>query len=242
MDKEANYLNAGQATLDRTVRARLADWLWGHPNRDDRSPVELLVRGWRQLDAEGGLRVARACGKLLRDPDVKVRGGAVMFFQGASKADDEGALLAALQDASELYDGVKDPWNDDSEQDLRAELARALAMRLRMHPEYLEAVRGEALRPGRGGVVLAGLSKVDPEWVVEQLGDILETVPHAFEVVLFNLDWAGHDRDALVAVQKVRGLIADEEIERLIRSELQKAELRDQALALLRDEVIGQST
>lgn len=126
---------------------------------NDRSVLDaLFARWWGGAAAREQLTTGFR--GLLTDPSARLRSAAVLFFVRHS-ADDEGALVDALLNHVELFDGVRQTWQP-GEGDLRALLAAAVSQRARASESALTAVRREAMRPGHGQRVIVGLLASDP--------------------------------------------------------------------------------
>ena len=156
--------------------------------RDERTVLDVVRRQYDLADKAEQARMASEFAGLLQDPDPKVRAAAVVFFSKSSNADEYDALFAAWQ-RLDLYDGVTHDWYPN-EPDLRGSLAMALSkrtLRLARH-EVREAMKVEAMVPGRGQFVLSALIPADPEWVVANYVEVVLRSPEALPGLLM---WLG---------------------------------------------------
>ncbi len=169
----------------------------------------------------------------LTSSELIARSGAIRFFQMERAAADDGGLLAALNSDGGLFTDVQDPI-PGSAGDLRKELARALTnhpLRLR-DPATLDAVRGEALRPGMAGGVVAGLFDTDKEWPLQNARRIVELTPTAYTNLLLNLALR---REQLVSfVENLRGVVPDDVAKAIARDRFDsRPELLEECLRAL---------
>jgi hypothetical protein len=199
--------------------------------RDHRLPSDWLAEAWAAQPQNGAGELAAAVGELLRDPAIKVRSGAIRFFQTAAGADDGGAILAAMQRDKGLFLGVQDVW-PGATGDLRAELSRAAAQRIGPDDSPLKAaVRKEALTALRARTVVAALIRKDFDWFVRNAFDIGSTSPDALDPMLFGLRARGVDVRPLV--RQLRGALPAAPLRRAIEGVYPSGSDRDQLLALL---------
>ena len=167
---------------------RVRDILTGQESlplgRHDRNVLDPLLARWYAGD-EWRRTLVDGFSELYFDPDVKLRGAAVLFF--ASYTADPGTLaIEALRDRLELFDGVDVPWRDEN-LDLRALVASTVARQIREHDDALALARREALRPGYGQAVIALLLPADPLWVRDHTVELVQTSPGLLSPLLFHL-------------------------------------------------------
>ncbi|MBI2570529.1 MAG: hypothetical protein HYV63_26300 [Candidatus Schekmanbacteria bacterium] len=212
------------------VRSRLKSWYPGGMDPDDHTPAQWLVRRWAELDREEAARLARACARLLIDPDPELRMGAIHFFASVRDAPDEGALARGLDEHAGLFDGVAAPWPFDG--DLRQELGRTLAARARPgDAPLLELLHREALVPGRAGPIIAGLMRADLAWVESHAAEILRLSPRALQPLLYNLQ--RDSRPVLPLLRSVAGELPPDLFRTAVSAVFPDGPLRREALALV---------
>jgi hypothetical protein len=192
-----------------------------------------LSRAWRAANPEDRQLLSRAIGVHVGDDDVRARSEAIRFFQTERAADDMGGLLAALAADPARFDGVTDPL-PGAPSDLRAELMRAVANSPSRSgaPGALDALRAEALRPGGGGCVVAGLFYGDQAWVMEHAEEIVKASPSAYTTLLLNLALKADTVAPFVA--RMRSVVPDDTAEAIVRERFaHRAELLQTALEAL---------
>jgi|GEM_PF-4897410 len=182
----------------------------------DRSVLDPLFNLWRRKQRTDELHDGFL--EALTHGDPKVRAGGVMFFARMTtpKGDLE-PLASALIDHTELYEDVPEPWfgGDD---DLRSMLASAVAIRATPEHRAVDALKREAVQPGRAGWVIVGLVGLDPSWVRSNAGTIITNSPTALDPLLFNLNARGIDMANFLT--ELRDEVSDEVIRAGIRSAL----------------------
>lgn len=136
--------------------------------------------------------------ELISDPDRDVRGAAVLWFAGHVVPGVGPMLVAAFSSHKELYEGVKQDWMDDRGP-LDQIMALAIAKNALDVPGGLEIAREEALKPYRGGWMVAILVHADPLWVRAHLAEIATHSPAAIEVLFFHLGLLDTDLEAVTA-------------------------------------------
>ncbi len=218
------------ARAQALLRGRLLEWEGGM-NRDDRTPVEWLVRRYHAMDREEAAALAQACAAALRAPEAALRAGALRFFADTPEAGDDGALLRAWRDHRADFDGVPDPWVPELGRDLGAQLARVVAARVRAgDTEAVTLLQREALSPGRAGPVIAALFYLDLPWVEAHAAEIVKGSPGALKAVLYNLQRRG--RPVLSLIQALAASLPASDLREAVQAELPPP-LREQALAAL---------
>jgi len=144
---------------------------------DDRHALDTLLSRWH-LGEPWQSHLCREFAQLLMDPDPQLAGAAIHFFGERSSADDGGGLLAALRFHAAALEGVRSTWYPD-ERDLRTLLVLAIAQRMARGAPFRDAVRAEALLPGRGAAVATLLVARDPQWFRQHAAEILSASPEA---------------------------------------------------------------
>ncbi len=183
-------LGTGQDLVARLRRGLLETEAFPvRPNH--RLAVDFLVEAHDRSTPQDAKALATAVAALLDDDEAKVRSGAIRFFQG-STAVEPSALLAALNADRGRYEGVADPLAGATG-DLRHELARAAARRLGEDPALRDAIRTEALRPGRGRTVIAALGLNDADWLRAHALDVAAANPDAPDALDHALRTGGAD-------------------------------------------------
>ncbi len=214
------------------LEASIAALLEGRrrPRGQDTYVHQWLARLWNALEPEHQPCVARCIARQLTSPHARTRSEAIRFFQSCP-ANDEGALLVALETRTELYEGVEDPIAGATA-DLRGELLRAIANDLERARRAIERLRLEALRPG-GGTIVLGLLQADPSWVRENAATIVKANPGAYQTLLVN--FALHQLDLSAFIRKMRPVFSDDAAEMILRERLAtQPEKLARCLAVLR--------
>ncbi len=161
------------------------------PGRSDRSDLDPLLNLWRGGQRREELHSGFIEALTHRQPAV--RAGAVVFFSKMTTSNDDiDVLLPAFTNDLELYDGVREPWYGGDD-DLRSLLAAAIASRTSPGHPAVEILKAEALHPDRAGWVIAALVGLDPVWVRQNAGTIINNSPTALDPLLFNLQVRGVD-------------------------------------------------
>ncbi len=194
-------LGTGPA-LQQRIRKGLLDEEAFPSAANHRIAADFLVEAHDRSTPGDAKALATATAALLQDDESLVRSGAIRFFQG-SGAVEPAALLHALQNDGGLFEGVTDPLPGGTG-DLRHELARAAARRVAKDPALRDAIRAEALRPGRGRTVIAALGWTDKAWLRGHALDIAAANPDALDPLLYSLRAAGEDLGLLVPALKRR--------------------------------------
>lgn len=186
------------------------------PTGQDQFVHEWLGRTWKAQGAEGRGALSQAVGSHLTSANLRVRSGAIRFFQRQRHADDQGALRWALENQPELFDGVEDPI-PGAPSDLRMELARAIAVAPKRlsAPGAIDLLQAEALREEGGGGVVAGLFFGDRDWVMEHAEKIVQATPATYTTILLNLALSAGDLGPFVA--RMRSIVPDEAALAIVR-------------------------
>ena len=160
----------------------------GHMDRSDLDPLLNMWRGGRRRSVlHAGFKEA------LTHSDPTVRAGGVMFFaRMRTDPADLDLLHGLLVNRLYLYDGVPEPWFGGSD-DLRSMLASAVSSRTKPGHVAIDALKTEALQPGRAGWVIVALVGLDPAWGRQNAGTIITGSPTALDPLLFNLQMRGVD-------------------------------------------------
>lgn len=177
-----------QVDLDRGQRHALDVLL---TECDDPSRREELASGFREV---------------FQDPDPKLRAAALRFFL-ACDVDDEGLLLDAYRNRMAEFEGKRETWFPDGP-DQGDLLVLAISGRMQQGSEELELIKAEALRPVRGGYTIAGLMRVDPSWLLQNVVKIISKNPDALRAVLFGAIMNGLDPDEYIL--RLKGSVPDE--------------------------------
>lgn len=193
--------------LGRRVRPNEIDSLVGQQlegggawaDRGDMDNAAGLLRAIRALAGSPLQRdFIMAALKRLTDPDPQVRAGALHVVRSfGSQVGAAPLLLQAWRRQPELYRGVA---IGTREGDLESLLFSAMAVAaLPGDSEVINFLRGLARDPEKRDLVIGGLARADPDWMVDH-------VP----------DWLGDDGQRLAAVL---GNMPDEtKVERVVRS------------------------
>ena len=152
-------------------------------------PDQVLARKRRAMDEVAAAELDEAVAQCLDPVRPHLVAWAVRYFQSAPPPDDGGGLLALFGDV-DMFATLPDPV-PTGRRTLRAEIACALAQRLRGRPAIRNAVRAEALRPLRAGPVVAGLFADDRDWLLAHAEAICAASPEATMPLLWNLRAAG---------------------------------------------------
>lgn len=137
-----------------------------------------LARSFDDIEpAQNRAKLAKLIANLVMDKDVRVRSGAIQFFQQRPDVPDENILSQAFELRSPLFIGVEaDP--QELSGDLQFQLARALAERAKTGDVLArETLRREALRSGCGESTIIALFLTDRDWLFEKAGDIVIRTP-----------------------------------------------------------------
>jgi hypothetical protein len=166
--------------------------------RGERHALDGLLRHYKAKDAKDQASMASEFADLLTDSDPRVRDGAVVFFSKTNTADEHEALLDAWKHL-ELYEGVQESWYPDG-RDLRDLLGGALSRRTVRgeREDLLDAMKAEALVPGRGQNVLSGLIPADPDWVRANFVEVVRRSPEALAGLLMWLSMLGVQPEAVI--------------------------------------------
>ncbi len=183
--------------VDSLVQRQLQSGsLWA--DRGDMDNAAGLLRAIRAL-AGSPLQpdFIAAAMKRITDPDLEVRAGALQVarsFGGQLGA--APLLLQAWREHPELYRGVA---VQTREGDLESLLFSAMAVAaLPSDAEVLDALHLLVQDPKKRDLVLGGLARADPDWMVD----------HVFE-------WLGEDGQRLAAILGVSG---EEKVEKVVRA------------------------
>ena len=130
-------------------------------------------------------RLADAVKKLLTDPDLRVRSGAVRLAQAYAEKFEAPELLAVLASHPSLFEDVV--VQGDTESDLAWGLLRAIAGSSKWNSKVAERVRAAALVFPNGLNVLAGLVSNDADWVLQHAQEVIGDQPARARIVLFRL-------------------------------------------------------
>ena len=161
------------------------------PGQMDRTDLDPLLNMWRGGRRKDELHAGFV--RALTHADPKVRAAGVMFFaQMTTSNSDLDLLYGALNEHSELYDGVPEPWFGGPD-DLRSMLAAAIGSRATPGHPAVNMLKHEALQPGRAGWVIVALVGLDPAWVRHNAAAIITNSPRALDPLLFNLKMRGID-------------------------------------------------
>ena len=204
-DETPTISDAEIAAAFHVVRGRLLEWLGtGGDDRDDRTPIEWIVRRYQGMEPASARSLAAACARALLDPEPKVRSGAIHFFSALLEADDDGALLDAVNHHAELFGEIPDPFQEDAV--LGEELLRVATVRLDpKEPAQLETLRRLLLGCGRAEAFVAWMMRHDLDWVEANAVAILRGSPAATQYLLVNL--VRYGRPVLPVVAALRGVI-----------------------------------
>jgi hypothetical protein len=157
----------------------------------DQGPEESLWRLFHSIESTPSERLfVEALMDLLTDSDVPTRTSAVGFAQDIAEKLDPGRLLALLEAHPTLYKNVhaQGPSKSDFQgDDLAWGLLRAIAGRPNDNPQVLARLKEAAQDRDKGARVLAGLTVDDPDWVLRNLGDLIDQEPRRASIVLNNL-------------------------------------------------------
>jgi len=130
-------------------------------------------------------RLTDAVKRLLTDPDLRVRSGAVGLAQAYAEKFDAPELLAILAGHPALFEDVVA--KGSSESDLAWGLLRAIAGSSKWNLEVAKRVRSAALEFPNGLNVLAGLVSNDADWVIQHAPQVIGDQPARARIVLFRL-------------------------------------------------------
>ena len=130
-------------------------------------------------------RLTDAVKRLLTDPDLHVRSGAVRLAQAYAEKFDAPQLLAILAGHPALFEDVVA--KGSTEADLAWGLLRAIAGSSRWNLEVAKRVRSAALEFPNGLNVLAGLVSNDADWVIQHAPEVIGDQPARARIVLFRL-------------------------------------------------------
>jgi len=151
--------------------------------RDDRQPVDALLRSWSiTKGTAGGASTAADIARLLLDPDVAVRAGAAYFFQHAPQAPAEAPLNDAYLHHYDRFVGFKNPFLPKDVDDIGFYLASAVAYRVHVDTpaEVLDRLRAEATQPGRASAIVVGpLLSREEAWFSEHMETVVAHSPRA---------------------------------------------------------------
>ena len=137
-----------------------------------------LARSFDELEpAANRGKLAELIAALVKDEDIRVRSGAIQFFQQRPDVPDGNILSEAFELRSALFIGVEAEPQEPSG-DLQFQLARALAERSKIGDvKARETLRREALRPGCGEPTIIALFLTDRDWLFEKAADIVIKTP-----------------------------------------------------------------
>ena len=202
----------------------------------DQRPFDLLERAYEA--ARGSAyqdRLSEGAAACLTDDDPAVRAYALLFFQTYPSAKGGERVVELAKGDRRLFSGITNQWISGG--DLEAELMRAVAARLPNDANALALSVVEALRPGRAGSVIAGLTQADPIWVGNHAEEIARNSPRSVPALLFNLQGTTVDvgdvgiRLAPIAAVADPALV--DEIERFVDDEDAKKRIRQAASVVL---------
>lgn len=186
------------------------------PGPMDRSDLDPLLNMWRGGRRKDDLHAGFT--EALTHSDPAVRAAGVMFFaRMRTEPSDLDVLLGLLTEQTALYEGVREPWFGGAD-DLRSMLASAVASRTKPGHAAVDALKSEALQPGRAGWVIVALVGLDPAWVRENASVIITNSPTALDPLLFNLQMRGVDMSSFL--QELRQGVDDAIVRAGIRSAL----------------------
>lgn len=131
-------------------------------------------------------RVRDAILSLLVDSDARVRAGAVMAIETFPRVFDGPVLLQILDEKPGLFRGV--PAIARGFTDIYWELLRAIAGTGSQSPIVLERLRSSVTDPTNGHWVVAGLTRADPDWVLDHATNVVAAQPSRVNAVLANLN------------------------------------------------------
>jgi hypothetical protein len=173
------------------VREQLKD---GSVWPSDNGPEEGL---WHAVDAVKGTAIQdhliNAVMRLLTDPDVEVRTRAIVMAQNYAPEIEPIALLSALRNHPELYEGVKPQGVSESYMpDLAWGLIQAMNAEPKGNPEVMAVLRKAVEDPTNGFRVMGGLAAEDPTWVVDRATKLVSGQPVRARIILANLAGPKH--------------------------------------------------
>jgi len=150
-----------------------------------------FAQGWRHWGPTiPGLSIAWAMASCVVHEDPSVRSSSVRFFSLAQDAPDYGVLCRCLLNDDGSFRDTIDPLAEDGTRDLRIELARATVAPTKARieqatePTILSLLREEAIRPGAGVGVVAGMFHFDSEWLEDHLEEIYSATPESWSAFL----------------------------------------------------------
>jgi hypothetical protein len=214
--------------FDTFVRDRLAGG--GVAIAGDQRPFDLIERAYEA--ARGSAyqdRISESVAKCLSDYDPGVRAYAILFFQTYPNAKGGERVVELAKGDRRLFAGIANRWISGG--DLEEELLRAVAARLPGDTAALALSISEALKPGRAGSVIAGLTQADPNWVEKHAEEIARKSPRAVPSLIFNLQGSSVDvgavgaRIAPIVAAADPGLVDD--MERFVDDDSAKKRIRE---------------
>jgi hypothetical protein len=138
-------------------------------------------------DTELASRAADAVMRLLTDPDLDVRAGAVAVVQDFPTHFDSSRLLRLLKEHPELYDGVGANHFGRKQPDLAWALMRGMAAVPTNNPAVRDRLRVAAQDVTNGDWLLAGVTANDTEWIISHPAEAVQGDATRAWIVLLNL-------------------------------------------------------
>lgn len=144
-------------------------------------------------------RVKDAIMTLLTDSDPKVRAGAILAIETFPRGFDGQALLRILDERPNLFQGI--PAITPGFSDIRWQLLRAIAGTRSQSQEVLDRLKRSVVDPSNGQSLVAGLTKLDLDWVLSHVLEVLAGQPTRVNAVLANVDDAQKREEFLTALR-----------------------------------------
>jgi hypothetical protein len=215
------------AALDwKSISYDALDWSQGVPSEDELRVIfkseqpglfgpytgaNQLAQSFGDIEPANRAKLAKLIATLVMDKNVRVRSGAIQFFQQRPEVPDGNILSEAFELRSSLFIGIEAKPQELSG-DLQFQLARALAERSKVGDVLArETLRREALRPGCGKPTIIALFLSDRDWLFEKAADIVISTPEL--AVLLIREMVSQQQDLRPFLLSVSGHVPRELLE-----------------------------
>jgi hypothetical protein len=188
--------------LTKKVIEQLATGL--HRGHDDSSPSDWLVRAWETIPSPKRAQLAEAVNEALTHSSPQVRTEALRTLDMAPKMADPNVLLGIAENQFELFRGLRRP-NDAPQVDRGRDFVQLTA-------SVATGASGSQFRhkmatdPDYGLHVLASLARLEPDWTVAHVADLvapeLDSDGTRLNILIFNF------RQDLARLQQLVGNLA----------------------------------
>lgn len=175
-------------------------------------------------------RVLDAILQLLRDDNPRVRAGAVEIAQHFADKFDASRLLSILDQSPDLFTGIPQAAPGNAGKDLAWGLLRAVAAASHVTPSVISRLRQAVVNFPNGTEVLAGLTELDIDWVIEHAPEVIGSDKSRAKALLFMLGRPGLRERLVKAIPKESPLLREimaTSVSEEIRDEAERQRLLD---------------